>query len=286
MLVGKIILKYLPFGYYRKIRNWYRDLIKSIHKPLSESDFRSILSGKLGIGYGDVVFVHSSVDKLNLGFNPYRVLSILQEITGTEGTLLFPSWHFTERAEDYLRSGRIFNVKKSPSALGLISELARRFPEAKRSLHPTNSITAIGKHADFLLNDHGSSIYPCDETSPFYKMMAFNAKIIGIGVSAEFLSFVHCPEDVLKGEFPVKTRSTEGCSATVIDFSGISHEIVTLYADKAITKRDINKFLKLYAQAGVAKNFRIRGNSFFNANAKGLYDLIIQKAKEGITIYS
>lgn len=286
MLIGKIILKYLPFGYYRKIRNSYRVLIKWFYKPLSENDFRNILIEKLGIGSGDVVFVHSSVDKLNLSFNPFRVLLILQEIVGPDGTLLFPSWHFTERAEEYLRSGRIFDVKKSPSSLGLISELARRLPEARRSLHPTNSITAIGKYADFLLEGHGSSIYPCDESSPFYKMLALNAKIIGIGVSVEFLSFVHCPEDVLKSKFPFKTRSSEVFSALVKDTDGRLIEIKTLAADKSIVKRNIPWFIKRFIPNHIAQEFTVRKNNFFRADSKLLFEELKKQAAQGNTIYS
>jgi len=286
MIIGKIILKYLPFSFYYKIRLWYRQSLKSFIKPLNEPEFMEILTRRFDLKKGDVVFVHSSVDKLNINFSPYRILSMLLEIVGDEGTLLFPAWHFTERAEDYLRKGKIFDVRKSPSVLGLVSELARRHPNAKRSLHPTTSIVAIGKQAEYLLKEHGTSVYPCDESSPFYKMMEFDAKIIGLGVSTEFLSFVHCPEDVMKDKFPFQTRSSEVLTAQTLDFEGKLVEIQTLVADKSIGKRDIPGFIKRNIPPNVAEGFSVRKNRFFKVNSKTLFEEIEKHAYKGNTIYS
>ena len=122
---------------------------------------------------------------------------MLIEIVGEEGTLIFPAWHFNYRAEDYLNKDLIFDLKRSPSAMGLLSELARRNKMAYRSVHPTTSIVAIGKYAKELTEEHQNSIYPCGEKSPYYKMMKYNAKIIGLGVTSHFVSFLHCPEDVV-----------------------------------------------------------------------------------------
>jgi aminoglycoside 3-N-acetyltransferase len=286
MIIGKLILKYLPFSFYHKIRSWYRQTIKFLTKPLSEKELTDLLTNRFELKKGDVVFVHSSVDKLNINFTPFRILSLLFEIVGDEGTLLFPAWHFTERAEEYLRKGKIFDVRKSPSALGLISELARRHPNAKRSLHPTTSIVAIGRQAEYLIKDHGTSVYPCDESSPFYKMMEFDAKIIGLGVSTEFLSFVHCPEDVMKDKFPFKTRSSEVFTAQTLDFNGQFVEIKTLVADKSIGKRDIPGFIKRNIQPIVAEDFSLRQNRFFIVNARALFVEFEKYAFKGNTIYS
>jgi aminoglycoside 3-N-acetyltransferase len=259
---------------------------KSLYRSIDEKEFIDILTNKLKLERGDVVFVHSSIDRMNISLSPYRILSLLIEAVGEEGTLLFPGWHFSERAEDYIQKGKVFDVRKSPSAMGLISELARRHPEAKRSLHPTNSIIAIGKEADYLIKDHGTSIYPCDETSPFYKMLEFNAKIIGLGVTTEFLSFVHCPEDVLKEKFPYPTRSQEVFSTTVVDWKGKVHETKTLVANKAIAQRNIPKFIRKHIPTSTVKQFTLRKNRFFLAEADLLYKELIRLANQGITIYS
>ena len=168
MQLKKIIFRILPLDVFIKLRRNYRSILKKVYRPLSEKEFKSILVNRLGIEKGSVLFIHSSVDSLNIQFDACRLLEILLEIVGEEGTLLFPAWHFNYRAEDYLRKQLVFDVKRSPSALGLLSEVARRHPQAVRSIHPINSIVAIGKYAAEITNEHGNSIYPCDETSPYY----------------------------------------------------------------------------------------------------------------------
>lgn len=285
MFAGKILLKLFPIRFYYKSRSLYRNFKKKLFKPLDEEEFRKLLTEKMGVQKGDALFVHSSIDKLNITFSPFRLFSLLQDSVGQEGTLIFPAWHFTERAELYLGKGKIFDVRKSPAALGLIPELARRNPHSQRSLHPTTSIVAIGKHATDLVSEHGNSIYPCDEKSPFYKMMELNAKIIGLGVSTEFLSFVHCPEDVMKQNFPVKTRTSKIFEAKVIDLYGNTKTIPTLVADVSIKNRDIPGFIKKHITPEIALDFSYRGNQFFIAHSSQLYSCIVKLALQGNTIY-
>ncbi len=287
MKAGKLIYKLLPFRAYFIIRALYRKFIFSIFKPFNESEFKNILLNQLKIKKGDVVFVHSSADKLNIIFSPGKILSILLEIVGPEGTLLFPCWHYKQRAEEFVKKkGPIFDVRRSPSALGLISELARRHEKAVRSLHSTSSIVAIGKYAQYLIQDHGSSIYPCDEKSPFYKMMEFKAKIIGIGVNTEFLSFVHCPEDVIKERFPFRTRTGEVFETQLFDFEGNLIQQKTLVADIGIQNRDIRSFLKKNISKQIAREFSIRKNEFFIVESEPFYRELLRLALKGITIYS
>lgn len=285
MLIGKILLKFVPFSVYHRFRTMYRSLNKMLHKPINEADFASLLQYRLQIRKGDTVFVHSSVDKLNITFTPHKLLNILLETVGEEGTLLFPAWHFNYRAEEYLKRDLVFDVKRSPSALGLLSELARRYPGAKRSLHPTSSIVAIGPKAEYLLSDHHLSIYPCGDLSPFYKMLEFDAKIIGLGVNTEFLSFVHCPEDILKDDFPYKVRTQQIFMAKVKDFEGKIINVETRAADKAIGNRDIPGFIRLNLPPQIAEDFKFKGNQFFRVNAKLLFNSMIELSEKGKTIY-
>lgn len=285
MLIGKLLLKILPLSYYYKARSVYHNFKKRVFKPLSETDLINLLTIELQIKKGDVVFVHSSIDKLNTSLTPFQILDLLIKTVGEDGTLLFPSWHSTKRAELFLNEGLLFDVKRSPSVLGLLSEIARRNPKAHRSLHPTNSIAAIGKNANELLFEHHTSIYPCGELSPFYKMISYDAKIIGLGIGAEYLSFVHCPEDVLKDNFPYNTRKSELFTAKVKSPEGQIIEVSTLVAHPDIAYRNISSFLKKYADKSIAREFNYRGNKFFYASSKKLYDLLVSKSQEGITIY-
>ena len=285
-LIKKFLFRLVPLDVFVRLRAKYRRWLKTIYKPVTEVEFRRLLTDQLGVGKGSVVMIHSSFDQLNVEFDVVRTLDILLETVGEEGTVLFPAWHFSYRAEDYLRKNLVFDVKRSPSVMGLLSEAARRHPDAYRSQHPLNSIVAIGKDAEMLVNEHTYSRYPCDEKSPYYKMLRFNSIIIGIGVDTNFLSFVHCPEDILKEQFPVKTRLDEVFEARVRKPDGTVINIQTLAAHPQIHHNDITSFFEKYISDSRNRNLVVKGNRFFTVNAQLLYDTIVKKAEEGVTIYT
>lgn len=286
MKINKLLYKVLPKSIFSTIRIKYYQYRKKLYRPLNEQEFNDIIVNTLGIKKGAVVFVHSSLDFLNIRFSANKLLTILIDAVGEEGTLIFPAWHFNYRAEDYLKNDIVFDVKRSPTVMGLLPELARRSPNAYRSAHPTTSIVAIGKYAKELTEGHENSIYPCGEQSPYYKMLKYNAIIVGLGVTAHFLSFVHCPEDVLKEKFPVKTRMDNLFTGKVKTMDGNIIEVKTLAAHINIAKRDIPGFLKKYVPDNVFSDYKIKGNDFYKADANLLYTKLVELAAKGLSIYN
>ncbi len=287
--MGKIIdrlYQVLPEKTFRNLSKQYYHVLKKLYRPFSEDDFKNILMNSLDVKHGSVVFIHSSFDKMNLSFSPYRALQILMETVGSEGTVLFPAWHYIGRAEDYLKSGKVFDVKRSPSVLGLLPELARRHNYAHRSLHPTASIVAIGKHAEELTSQHHIDIYPCGENSPMYLMMKYNARIIGLGEKVVSLSFVHCVEDIMKNDFPVETLKDHTLSGQVKDYNRRIQTVNTLVPHLRIQNRDMPGFFDQHIPSNICSRYRKRGVNFFNCDAKSLFDRMKVLASTGITIYN
>jgi len=266
----------------RRLREWQR-----CRRPkLSEADFRRILVDVLGVRPGAVVLVHSSIGNLNLGFPPHRVLDMLLEAVGQEGTLLFPAWHFQVRAEEYLRRGQVFDVRNDPPRLGLIPFLAARRRNAVRTPHPTNSVVAIGKHALALTEGHTRSIYPCGAESPFYRIVHYDGIIIGLGVGVENLSFVHCVEDIMQDKFPVKTRTTEVFCGRVRDEDGGEFVVKTVAAEKRIQHRNVPRYMRRYIPVDVCRLVTLHGVRYFTIKACELYEAMESLANRSITIYS
>ncbi|NDP22085.1 MAG: AAC(3) family N-acetyltransferase [Paludibacter sp.] len=286
MTLSKLLYNLVPKKVFLQIRQKFYVYRKKMHKPLTVDQMKYVLINKLHVESGNMVFVHSSMDFLNIDFPTHKLLNLLLELVGDEGTLIFPAWHFNYRAEDYLNSDKVFDLQRSPSAMGLLSEFARRNKMAFRSIHPTTSIVAIGKHARELTEDHQNSIYPCGEKSPYYKMMKYDAKIIGLGVTAHFVSFLHCPEDVLNTQFPFKTRTEKVFVGKVKLPDGECIEVKTLAASSNIGNRDIPGFFKKYVSTGMMNSFKFKGNSFYVAFSKPLFDRVVELAKSGITIYN
>ncbi len=287
MSAADFLYKVLPSSQFKKLRKWYYGALQKRYKPLTEEQFRELLIDKLGLGQGQTVFIHSAISKMNLGFPVFKVLNILQEVTGAEGTLLFPAWQYQGSADEYLKQhpNAVFDVAKTPTAMGLLPELVRRHPGAVRSLHPTTSIAAIGKHAEELLSTHHLSLQPCGIQSPYYKMIPLHARIIGLGEKTVSLSFVHCVEDAMQGRFPMQTLEEQPVRLNVIDKERHSLEIETYLPSKNIQQRDIPGFMKKHITSDACRSIKFHGVNYFTVDAMLLFSEMQTLAENGVTIY-
>lgn len=252
--------------------------------PVTEDIFRKILTDDLRLKNGDVVFIHSSIDRLNLDFPFYRVLHLIRQIVGDDGTLLFPTYPKLTSYE-YLLTGDMFDVRKSPSYTGILTELARKQKNAVRSLHPTKSVCALGKYAVELTKMHQQSPFPYDYCSPYYRMIERDAKIIGLGVSTKNLSFVHCIDDALKEKFPVQPYHPRLFQARCINYLG-EVEIVSTYAHNLkFMNLNLPLYMGRYIPEDICAEMTLYGMKFFRAKSKELFRSMLDLAKEGVTIY-
>lgn len=279
--------KLLPEEFFLWIKRKYRSFRQKNLRKISETEFRAILTEQLHVKKGSTVFVHSSVNNLLIDFPATRILEILRNIVGDEGTLLFPTFHIDVRAEEHLRTSPVFNVRRSATKMGLLPELARRIKGAKRSLHPYYSVAAIGRHAEELVSTHHESIYPCGELSPFYKMTEHDAVVIGIGVAAyQSLTFLHCVEDIMKNDFPLETRTGEVFDARVVNYEKDEIIVKTLVPHVRIGFRDLKKYLNKHIHRDICTTKTISGMLFFTCQSKPLLEKMTNLSKEGKTIYT
>ena len=166
-----------------------------------------------------------------------------------------------------------------------MSEVARRQANAVRSLHPTKSVCAIGAAAEELTCDHQKSPYPYDRCSPYYRIAEFGGKIVGLGVSTANLSFVHCVDDALKDDFPVRPYHAQLFAATCIN-GARNKVIVKTYAhDLRKMNHHIPRFMKTYVSSDACIDLNLNGMKFFRADARRLFDEMSGLAATGKTIY-
>ena len=266
------------------VRKKVRDARSRLRSPLSETELSDILVNTLGLGKGDTVFVHSSIDQLSLGFPFYRVLPLMEDLVGARGTLLFPTYPPLSSYE-FLSRGEVFDIRKTPSYTGILSEVARRQANAVRSLHPTKSVCAIGAAAVELTRDHQKSPYPYDRCSPYYRITEFDGKIVGLGVSTANLSFVHCVDDALKDDFPVQPYHAQLFAAACIDGAGARVIVETYAHDMKKMVHNIPRFMKTHVSSDACVDLNLSGMKFFRADARRLFDEMSKLAASGKTIY-
>jgi len=161
-------------------------------------DLSQALSG-VGVSPGDTVLLQS--DLMRCGPINIKVLSRedilefylkeLQSYLGAEGTLVVLTAY-----GDYLRYGKAYDKKESPSLSGVFSEYVRTRPGAVRSAHPVLSLTAIGAKAREICDgDHFDGF---GYASPWGRIHRLNAKLVtlGYGIAPHGMTFLHYLENL------------------------------------------------------------------------------------------
>ena len=254
---------------------------------LTEQNFREILTDQLGLRAGDLVYVHSGMDGLNLNFPFYRILSLIQEAIGARGTVLFPTYPNQRISSyEYLKQGNVFDVRRTPSYTGILTEFARRQRDAVRSFHPTKSVCAIGPGAKEITATHHLSPYPYDICSPYYKLIEGGGKIIGLGTTTNYLSFVYCVDDAFKERFPVRVYHDKVFPAPCINYDS-ERVIVRTYAHdmSRVVHPDMPTFMETFVSEEACRDLNIYGMKFFRANAPRLFAEMLELAKRDIITY-
>jgi aminoglycoside 3-N-acetyltransferase len=255
--------------------------------PLTERDFGKILVDDLRLTTGDLVYVHSGMDGLNLSFPFYRILFLIQEIIGAGGTVVFPTYpNHRLSSYEWLKQGNVFDIRRTLSYTGILTEFARRQRKAVRSLHPTKSVCAIGPAATELTAEHHSSPYPYDTNSPYYKLIAGGGKIIGLGTTTNYISFGYCVDDAFKEEFPVRVYHKELFNAPCINYDGERVTVRTFAHDMSTTVHpDMPEWMRTYVSEDACRDLILHGMSFFRADAPKLFAEMMELARRDIIAY-
>ena len=216
---------------------------------------------RAGISESDTVLVHSNF-KPDSGFRgtPLDLANALVELLGSRGNLLMVSLPFRGAAYDYLALGKTFNVRKTMSMMGLVTEMFRRREGTLRSLHPTHPVLAYGKDAAWLVADHERCLYPCGEGSPFDKVRQLRGKLLFFDVSFQSITFFHHVEDLLKARIPLPIYSERLFSVPAVDANGANHVIQT-YAFSKVPRASWKLEAEMQRR-GLIRNGRV-GNSRF-----------------------
>lgn len=146
---------------------------------------------KLGIDRKGTLLVHSSMKSIGeVEGGADTVLDALCEYM-KDGLLVLPTHTWGEVNEQNPR----FDVKNSPTCVGILTELFRKRPGVVRSLHPTHSVAALGKDAEEFVKGNELCDTPCARNSSWGKLLDRKADIMLLGVDLTKNTFIHGVEE-------------------------------------------------------------------------------------------
>jgi len=216
-----------------------------------------------GVVPGDTLIVHSSWLPFN-GFQgkPADVVRALKKAVGPDGLLVMTSmpYHNMSSAQ-WLAKAKPMNVSRSPSMMGLISEVFRRSENVHRSLSVTHPLLAWGRDAEVFLAGHEKAQAPFGMESPFARLLERNALIVGFDAPFSSFTYTHFVEDQLASTLPCELYEPGLYTGAVIDSSGERLDCaVKVISAQANRLRRESRLVAHLEQAGVLHRARI-GNT-------------------------
>lgn len=264
--------------------HWYYRLR---YGTFSAEELKEEIARRVGSDF-DILMVHSAFDAMTPMYqgSVLELKNALVGLCGPDRTLVMPAFMFGGPDYDPVRHYRekgTFDKKKTPSQMGLLTELFRRHPGVMRSLHPTYSVCALGPLAEEMSRRHHMDKFGCGPESPFAVMDRYRTTILGIGTPYfRCLTHVHHIEHVLDEEFPAACREE---SVPVVLKDGETSVEYLLRVKVFASRRKIDR-LERFMPRGEIAVWSFHGVTMFAVSARRVTEALREQAEKGVTIYA
>jgi aminoglycoside 3-N-acetyltransferase len=265
----------------------FAPVLSLVHGTFTTDALRQELARRLPSNF-EILMVHGSYDELLPMYkgNASELLAALIDICAPERTLVMPSFVMGGRNFDtktYFQS-RPFDVRRTPSEVGMLAEIFRRTPAVLRSLHPTCGVCALGPLAKELTTGHHLAKTGFAEDTPYGLMNRRHTAIMGIGVEYfRCLTHAHTAGHQMGDAYPIKFAKNS-TQVTLVDYDGSRYEYQLGLPDRS-RKLDLRILWSMLSKDELME-WRFHGvPMFLIPEARIVTERLIEAARRGITIY-
>lgn len=226
----------------------------------------------LGLPLDAVVMVHSSLKSFgHVDGEAQTVIDALLSYLSPNGTLLMPALSFMT-----VHSGNpVFNIRRTPSCVGIIPETFRKMKGVRRSMHPTHSVCGFGKQAEALLANHQKDHTPCGENSPFHLLHKVNGCILMLGCGLRPNTSMHAVEELVEPPYLFR----EPLAYTLIDAEGQQSHKAYIRHDFANTAQRYDRLARVMKAPGLRFG-KVCGSESFLLHAPAMWEAALQQYRE------
>jgi aminoglycoside 3-N-acetyltransferase len=284
------LLSILPPQHGSKLRSFYHTGKQQFVKRFLSYGTGELAAGfrKLGAHAGDTLMVHSSFDTLS-GFkgSPSDFIETILEVIGSTGNLLMVSLPYRSSTYEYLRKSKIFDVRKTASQMGLISETFRRRKGVLRSLHPTHPVLAAGAKAEWIVSGHERCVCPCGAGTPFDKLAALNGKVVFFNASFYTFTFFHYLEEmIVKDRLSFPLFLDEPFMVPMIDHQGLPTTVKTyVYSLEANRRRHPEVLRAEFEKGNLLKRVRVGNSRILMVETQRAIACVEEMTRQGTYFY-
>lgn len=293
--VSGVAVRHLNQGRIDALRNLYFSaraklypVMRAVYGQFDSAALQAHLEERLDSDF-EILMVHVSVNHMQPMYTegPLELVRMLMAFCGPNRTLAMPAFYFGDPAlggvnATFQKNPR-FDLKRTPSQMGLTTELFRRMPGVVQSRHPVYRMAALGPLARDLTRGHEHARYPAGIGSPFDFMAGRKTLILGIGKTFQVLTQVHHVEGLMDAEFPVPRSATgAGIPVTVVD--GKEEIPVTLNGGGLQGRFNIWKLRSIMDESSLS-TWSFHHVPLFSTRANQVTRALVEAAKRGVTLY-
>jgi aminoglycoside 3-N-acetyltransferase len=161
----------------------------------------------LGVAPGQIVMVHASVNAIGriMGGPNVLVQALLDALAPTGTLMMYVGWEdipdFVSNLppavqQEYYAEHPPFDprIARAMRDHGILAEIVRGWPSARRSLNPEASVAAIGARAEWITQDHPLN-YGYGAGSPLEKLVEARGQVLMLGAPLDTLTLLHYAEN-------------------------------------------------------------------------------------------
>ncbi len=265
------------------VKSWIVRAFLSYGPPKLHKGLRRLL-----VQPGDTIMVHASW-RANNGFrgSPLDFIAALKKVVGRDGLLTMTSLPYhNESSAEFLSRGHPMDVRRTPSRMGLLTEVFRRDREVVRSLSPSHPILAWGRDAADFVAGHEDTPIPFGPESPFGRLLESDGKILLVDAPYSSITFTHFLEDRIKGQLPFSLFEPEPMEGWVIDDQGQSLRVPTCVISKqANAARNEDAFFAALDRASDIANARVGSTDLKCISCRSMLDRLDQLVAAGGSLF-
>lgn len=232
---------------------------------------------RLGLSAGAGVMVHSSLKSFGrVAGGAEAVVEALMEVLTPDGTLMMPSFNH----------GRVFrpggpghfDPRATPTTNGVIPDAFWRLPAVHRSLHPTHSFAAWGRHARRYTQHHHRTL-TCGPDSPLGLLGREAGYGLLLGVGYNVNTFHHVVE--MSTAAPCLGRRTESLPMRLPDGREVQGRTWS-WRDRGCPITDGTRYGPLMATRSLQSETRIGACRAVLFRLRDCFDLIAELLRTGV----
>ena len=272
---------------YLSVRSKLHPVMRAVYGTFDTAALREHLEQRIG-GDFEILMVHSSVNNMQPMYtgNPLELVQMLIAFCGPDRTLVMPAFYFGDPAlggtDKTFAAHPRFDLRRTPSQMGLATELFRRTRGVVQSRHPVYRVAALGPLAAELTRGHERAGSASGRGTPFDVMAMRKTMILGIGKRYEVLTQVHHAEDVMGDEFPVPRGSGGGIQMTLVD--GQEEIPFQLAQHGLLWRRNMWKLAEIMTPETL-QEWEFHHVPLFATWAADVTAALVAAAKRGVTLY-